>query len=231
MSCQMKPDERQGKHDRQVDRSLVDPRARDSRSSSTAKKIPSGVAMKNIHGQPDEVVLHRGPEGRVDRDDVTVVLQADELGLEEGADPVPVREREEDRADGRKPDQPQDHNRGTTTIGKRRCGRQGSGDRSPCSDDEPRCASFRDAVVPPAPVGDGGTRPTPSAGEDALLPSSRSARAPLLSSRFSFQCSCYRSSAIALGIIQVPNSGRGHGSGRAPSSPASSGGGHAGPGE
>ena len=104
-------DQREGQHDRQVDRRLVDPRPADLPVEQDGEEDAERRRDEEVHGQPDEVVLHRGPERRVDRDDVDVVLQADELDRAEGADPVPVRERQDHRADGREPDQPDEQER------------------------------------------------------------------------------------------------------------------------
>ena len=75
------PDDRQRQDDRQVEdasgRSAI---PRISRSSSTAKKMPIGVAMNISNASQSRLCVERRPEERVGREQVLVVLQPDDVG-------------------------------------------------------------------------------------------------------------------------------------------------------
>ena len=73
--------------------------------------MPSGVATRRKNTEPDDVVGEGGKERLVHRDQVGVVVNADELDRAKAADPVPAREREDDRGDRRDDDEDDEDDR------------------------------------------------------------------------------------------------------------------------
>jgi len=98
-------DDRQRQHHRQVDGALVDARGLELLVELQGQEQPEGGRDQQEEHQPDEVVLHRRPERRVDGEHLPVVLQPDPLDGVKAADAVPAGERQRHRHEGRDPDQ------------------------------------------------------------------------------------------------------------------------------
>jgi len=98
-------DDRQRQHHRQVQGALVDAGRPELLVELEGQEQPEGGRDQQEEHQPDEVVLHRRPERRVDGEDLPVVLQPDPLDGVQAADAVPAGERQRHRQHGRHPDE------------------------------------------------------------------------------------------------------------------------------
>ena len=122
-------DDRRRDHDRDVEEALVDPRAADPLVELVGKEHPERRSHEREGAEPVEVVPERRPERRVDGRDLAVVRRPGPVDRLQAADPVPAREREADRRDGREPDQrtrddhgDPDHERHRDTVAGREAG-------------------------------------------------------------------------------------------------------------
>src|SRR5207248_4421746 len=98
-------------NDGEEEDALVDPAAADPLVQLVREQEAERRRDEGEDSEPDQVVLHSLPERRIDRGDLAVVLGAHPVRVRDPADPVPVREREQDRPDRREPDQAADDDR------------------------------------------------------------------------------------------------------------------------
>ena len=98
-------DDRQRQDDRDEERALVDPRAAHLTVQQDGEEDPDRRGDEDERQQPQDVVPDGRPEERIRREQLLVVLQADEVLRGQRADPTPVRERQAERGDRRQPDE------------------------------------------------------------------------------------------------------------------------------
>ena len=99
------PDDRQRQDDRDEERALVDPRAAHLTVQQDGEEDPDRRRDEHERQQPQDVVPDGRPEERIGREQLLVVLQADEVLRGQRAGPTPVRERQAERGDRRQPDE------------------------------------------------------------------------------------------------------------------------------
>ena len=99
------PDDRQRQDDRDEERALVDPRPAHLAVEQDREEDPDRRRDEHERQQPQDVVPDGRPEERIGREQLLVVLQADEVLRGQRADPTPVRERQAERGDRRQPDE------------------------------------------------------------------------------------------------------------------------------
>jgi len=75
----MKPDDCQRQDDRREEDALVDPGPPQRSVESTARNIPIGSGDADEEEQPQQVVRERRPEAGIAREQVLILLQADEV--------------------------------------------------------------------------------------------------------------------------------------------------------